>query len=112
MICSQLAQLIEARSPTSGPLDVARMTSLLLSCSQDTDLLANPEQFEIAWSAINMRLQAAIDQHEAMTGELIGLANSDPSKFTADQTWVLIRAIKVQSQLIKMYVGAAVVAVQ
>ena len=107
MICSQLAQLIEGRSSMSSPLDVARMTALLLTCTDDTDALANPEVFEQSWAAINMRLQAAIDQHEAMTGELVGLANSDPSKFTPDQTWVLIRAIKVQSQLLKMYVGAA-----
>jgi len=33
------------------------------------------------------------------------LASSDPKKFTQDQVWVLIRAIKVQSQILQMYVG-------
>ncbi len=41
----------------------------------------------------------------AMTQELDDLANSDPEKFSRDQIWVLIRAIKVQSQVLQMYVG-------
>ena len=52
-----------------------------------------------------MKLQAATDQHAAMTQELEDLANSDPEKFSRDQIWVLIRAIKVQSQVLQMYVG-------
>ena len=39
------------------------------------------------------------------TRELEELANSDPEKFTRDQIWILIRAIKVQSQVLQMYVG-------
>jgi hypothetical protein len=41
----------------------------------------------------------------AMTHELESLAKSDPRKFTPDQIWVLIRAIKVQSQVLRLYVG-------
>ena len=40
-----------------------------------------------------------------MTLELEALASSDPEQFTRDQIWVLIRAIKVQSQVLQMYVG-------
>jgi hypothetical protein len=43
-----------------------------------------------------------------MTQELEELASSDPQKYTADQVWVLIRAIKVQSQVLQLYVGHAV----
>jgi hypothetical protein len=50
-------------------------------------------------------MQVATDQHEAMTEELEQLGNSDPQKFTQDQIWVLLRAIKVQSQLLEYYVG-------
>jgi hypothetical protein len=45
-------------------------------------------------------LQLATDQHAAMTQELEDLAASDPSSFSQDQIWVLIRAIKVQSQVL------------
>ena len=53
-----------------------------------------------------MRLQAATDQHAAMTEELEDLAQTDPRQFSSDQIWILIRAIKVQSQILQMYVGA------
>ena len=38
--------------------------------------------------------------------EYIKLAKQfDPQKFNPDQIWILIRAIKVQSQILQMYVG-------
>jgi hypothetical protein len=49
----------------------------------------------------------ATDQHAAMTEELEELAASDPKSFNQDQIWILIRAIKVQSQVLQMYVGHA-----
>ncbi len=54
---------------------------------------------------MGLRLQAATDQHAAMTEELESLARSDPRKFSPEQIWVLIRAIKVQSQILELYVG-------
>ena len=56
-----------------------------------------------AWREAGLRLQAATDQHAAMTEELESLARSDPRRFTPDQIWVLIRAIKVQSQILQLY---------
>ena len=40
-----------------------------------------------------------------MTEELELLTQSDPKKFTPDQIWILIRAIKVQSQILQLYIG-------
>ncbi len=62
-------------------------------------------QLATAWQEIYLRMQATADQHAAMTEELDGLARADPKRFTADQIWVLIRAIKVQSQILQMYLG-------
>ena len=62
-----------------------------------TNLLA---RFEVS-----LKLQLATDQHAAMTEELEALAASDPEKFTSDQIWVLVRAIKVQSQVLQLYLG-------
>ena len=36
------------------------------------------------------------------------MAGSDPRQFTPEQVWVLIRAIKVQSQILQMYLGGAI----
>ena len=40
-----------------------------------------------------------------MTEDLEALSRRDPTKFTIDQVWTLIRAIKVQSQILQLYVG-------
>ena len=42
-----------------------------------------------------------------MTDELDELARIDPAKFSMNQVWVLIRAIKVQSQVLQLYLGHA-----
>ncbi len=40
-----------------------------------------------------------------MALELEELAASDPEKFTPDQIWILVRAIKVQGQVLELYLG-------
>ena len=74
----------------------------------DIDHLNEEEELTQAWQEMGIRLQAATDQHAAMTEELEALASSDPTKFSKDQIWILIRAIKVQSQVLQLYVGQAV----
>ena len=66
---------------------------------------ADAEVLDAAWRQTALRLQAATDQHAAMTQELEALAASDPKEFSQEQIWVLIRAIKVQSQILEMYLG-------
>ena len=67
--------------------------------------LTDRPKLKNAWQEVGLKLQAATDQHAAMTQELEDLSNSDPEKFSRDQIWILIRAIKVQSQVLQMYVG-------
>ena len=107
MKCHQLATCIEGMQPEAGPIDVARLCLLLSNFVDDCDLLTDQNVLEQAWRDVAMRLQAATDQHAAMTEELESLANSDPREFTPDQIWVLIRAIKVQSQVLQLYIGQA-----
>ena len=42
-----------------------------------------------------------------MTEELETLADNRARSFAPEQIWVLLRAIRVQSQLLDMYLGAA-----
>lgn len=102
--CHDLAARIEALQPGAPPRDVARLCLLLanhLVCSGEFD----EQQLGRAWEAMSMRLQAATDQHAAMTDELEGLTGLTPQQFGAEQVCVLIRAIKVQSQVLQLYVG-------
>jgi hypothetical protein len=105
MKCTELAQQIEQLQPSAAPQDVARLCLLLSNEIEDLDKLRDRIALQDAWKQMGLQLQLATDQHAAMTQELEDLAASDPEKFSQDQIWVLIRAIKVQSQVLQMYVG-------
>jgi hypothetical protein len=105
MNCQKLASLIQDLQPAATTQDVARLCLLI---SNNVDRLHNLDDEKLlraTWNEMGLKLQAATDQHAAMTYELEELANSDPEQFSKDQIWVLIRAIKVQSQVLQMYVG-------
>ena len=105
MNCQCLAANIEKLQPEADPRDVARLCLLLTTYVDDVETLSDDDTLTTAWQEMGLRLQAATDQHAAMTDELEQLAASDPRKFSQDQIWVLIRAIKVQSQVLQLYVG-------
>jgi len=105
MNCQELAEKIQDLQPEATTQDVARLCLLLSNNSAALEELNERHKLRTAWQEVGLKLQAATDQHAAMTQELEELANSDPEKFTKDQIWILIRAIKVQSQVLQMYVG-------
>ena len=104
MNCQELAQRIQELQPEASVQDVARLCLLMANQTQRLEQLSD-SRTSTAWQETGLKLQAATDQHAAMTQELEALANSDPERFTRDQIWILIRAIKVQSQVLQMYVG-------
>ncbi len=105
MTCHELADQIERLQPEASPEDVARLCLLLATRYEPLDELTNRQKLRTAWQETSLRLQLATDQHAAMTTELEELAAGDPKEFTQEQVWVLIRAIKVQSQVLQLYVG-------
>jgi hypothetical protein len=105
MNCHELAKRIENLQPRAETRDVARLCLLLANTTDDVTKLGDEQLLTDAWREAGLKLQLATDQHAAMTEELESLARSDPKKFTPDQIWVLIRAIKVQSQILQLYVG-------
>lgn len=105
MNCEKLAGLIQEIQPEASAQDVARLCLLITNNADRLDELHEEKNLRAAWSEMGLKLQFATDQHAAMTYELEELASSDPEKFSKDQIWVLIRAIKVQSQVLQMYVG-------
>lgn len=107
MNCQELASRIQRLQPEADARDVARLCLLLTNATDDVDKLTDNHLLTATWREMGLRLQAATDQHAAMTEELESLARSDPRRFTPDQIWVLIRAIKVQSQILQLYVGEA-----
>jgi hypothetical protein len=108
MNCQQLASRIQELEPHASTQDVARLCLLLANAQTDLAKLDDAESLRRAWQDTCLKLQFATDQHAAMTQELEELAASDPEKYSRDQVWVLIRAIKVQSQVLQLYVGEPV----
>ncbi len=76
---------------------------MFLNAIDDPQLLDSCDIFNEVWNDIEMKFQAASDQHAAMTHELEELACSDPREFSPDQIWILVRAIKVQSQVLRLF---------
>ena len=105
MKCHELADRIERLQPEAMPRDVARLCLLLANYVNDIELLDDDEHLSQAWQEMGIRLQAATDQHAAMTEELERLADTSPDELNLEQVWILIRAIKVQSQVLQLYVG-------
>ena len=109
MKCQELAAHIERFQPEAPTLDVARLCLLLANSVDRLDELRREDRLTDAWQDACLRLQAATDQHAAMTEDLERVAAGDPRNFTIEQVWVLIRAIKVQSQILQLYIGQPVV---
>jgi hypothetical protein len=105
MTCEELAARIQELQPDAVPRDVARLCLLLANAVQDIDSFEDDLRLTEAWQEMGIRLQAASDQHAAMAEDLEALARMDPGHFTLEQIWVLIRAIKVQTQILQLYVG-------
>ena len=105
MTCRDLAARIERLQPDALPGDVARLCLLLTNYVEDIDELEDEERLTEVWQEMGFRLQAATDQHAAMTDELDNLSKEVPETFKLEQIWTLIRAIKVQSQILQLYVG-------
>ncbi len=109
MTCHELAECIERLQPDASPREVARLCLLLSNYVDDLDLLRDEELLSKAWEEMSIRLQAVTDQHSAMTADLEKLCRAKPEMLTMDQIWVLIRAIKVQSQVVQLYLGHSAV---
>ena len=105
MTCQELAARIERLYPEADPREVARLCLLLATYVPELEELRDEQRLYQAWREIGLRLQAATDQHTAMTEELEQLARTPTTCFTPEQIQTLIRAIKVQSQVLQLYVG-------
>ena len=107
MTCQDLAARIEQLQPAALPRDVARLCLLLTNYVDDLGELADDARLSEVWQQMGLRLQAATDQHAAMTADLEELSQKGLQQLSIEQIMVLIRAIKVQSQVLQLYVGEA-----
>jgi hypothetical protein len=105
MTSQELAARIEQLQPMAMPRDVARLSLLLLNSVDDADALRDDDALIDAWTGVSLRLQSLTDQHCAMTEELETLADANPETLGGEDVLRLLRAIKVQSHVLDLYVG-------
>ncbi len=103
MNCQQLAERISSLQPDLSGIEVARLCLLILSQCDDHRRLADDEYLLSVWQHASFRLEAAADQHAAVSEELELLCQDGPVRPTQDQLWIFLRAIKVQSQVLELY---------
>ena len=111
MRCHEIAQRIEEIDPQASASDVARLCLLIANLVDDVDALQDDDRLKEAYREASLRLQMGVDQHAAVAGELKTLSDSDPKQFDREQIWILLRAIKVQSQILQLYIGGELVEV-
>ena len=103
MNCQQLAERISSLQPDLSEIEVARLCLVIFSNCDDHRKLSNDEYLLTVWKHASFRLEAASDQHAAVSDELEMMCVDGPFEFTPDQLWILMRAIKVQSQVLELY---------
>ena len=103
MTCQELAEKLAYMQPDASSTDIARFCLLILNSTNDSSLLDDEDNLRAAWRAASFRLEAAADQHAAMSSELECLCQDGPIRFSPDQIWTLLRAVKVQNQLLELY---------
>ena len=103
MTCHELAERLQSIQPELEPAQVARLCLLILNQCDGPEQLRDEAQLVAAWKNANFRLDASTDQHAAVAEELERMCTDGPVRFTPDQLWILLRAVKVQSQILELY---------
>jgi hypothetical protein len=101
--CHELAERVQRIAPELSAVDVARLSLMILTQTEDTQTLCDESKLLSAWRNASFRLEAASDQHAAVADELDALCGDGPIEFNPDQLWMLLRAVKVQSQILELY---------
>ena len=104
-----LLEQVSVRMPSATPAEVFRMAMLLCHATNEPD--SSDGQGDLYASLdelirdLDLQLAGHEDQHAAIADDLESLASTEPCQFNVQHLWTLIRAIKVQSQLLNFYLG-------
>ncbi len=110
MCCHTLAKRIAEQRPDLADVEVARLCVMILNQYPDPNDWSDDQTLQSVWQNVSFRLEAATDQHAAVATELERLNADRPTAFDPDQLWTLLRAVKVQSQILELYTNTEVFA--
>ena len=103
MTCHDLAKRLSELQPELSQADIARLALMIFTQCPDSNELIDDRVLMSHWKNATFRLEAASDQHAAVAEELDSMCSDGPVQFSPDQLWVLLRAVKVQSQILELY---------
>ena len=105
----QLLSLLEELYPAQSPSDLLRIALLLTLHVPEWECIVESEaELSRQCHEVSLRMGAAGDQHAAVAAELDQLAATSPCEYSPEHLWTLVRAIRVQSQILDLYLGMAV----
>lgn len=107
---TRLLNEVLAELPGTPAAEAFRLAMLLCHAAPSVDALADDQLRSRLLADIQLQISMHEDQHAAIAAELDSLASTEPCDFSVNHLWTLIRAIKVQSQLLNFYLGPAVTA--
>jgi len=106
MVLAKLLQQIEELYPQLPPSQLAKLLLLLVQdCSDSIDEFTDSSSIVDRLVPLQLQLHSAQDQEAAVAEELDQLASTHPAEFSPSHVWTLIRAIKVQKQIIDLFRG-------
>ncbi len=110
MTCQELAAAIERLEPNAPPRDVARLCLLLANLVEKPEELQDDETLAAALARDGLRLQLATastrgDEPKSSKHS----PEATPNTFNRNKSGHCSCAIKVQSQILQLYVGDATI---
>ena len=100
MELTRLVENLQRIEPRADAVHIARLALLLTK-----DGLAGLDEPDLAarYGEMLRKVGSLHDQQLAVAEELRGLAAEDACEFSPNHVWTLVRGLKVQSQLLQMY---------
>lgn len=90
--------------PALAPTEQLRMALLLaVHFPECVDCDDDSQELERKLLDITLRLNSVTDQHAAVADELDSLGATAPADFSDDHIWTLVRALRIQNQVIGFY---------
>lgn len=103
MNCHELAERLAVERPDLPPVEIARLCLIMLNSESSPQRFHDAAVRSSSWRNAYFRFEATADQHAAVVEELEELFTDGPVQFSPDQLWTLLRAVKVQSQMLELY---------
>jgi hypothetical protein len=91
--------------PHYGQAELLRLALLLSLHHPEVQAERSEAELRAVCQEIVLQCSAAGDQHAAVADELDSLAATAPCEFSPQHVFTLVRAIKVQSQVLNLYLG-------